>query len=54
MTTKKAGYKTGADYNIAMNEILRLMNKGEANLTKTEKVKLRSIAVAAQTYGAIH
>lgn len=54
MTTKKAAYKTEVAYNTAMNEILRLMNKGEANLTKTEKVKLRGMAEAAQTYEAIH
>jgi antitoxin component HigA of HigAB toxin-antitoxin module len=54
MTTKKAGYKTEATYNAAMNEILRLMNKGEANLTKAEKVKLRSMAEASQTYEALN
>ena len=54
MTTKKAGYKTEATYNAAMNEILRLMNKGEANLTKDEKAKLRSMAEMAQTYEALN
>ncbi len=54
MATKKDEYKTEDAYNKAMNEILRLMNKGEANITKTEKVKLRSMAEAAQAFEAIH
>ena len=54
MTTKKTGYKTEVAYNKAMNEILNLMNRDEKNLTKAEKVKLRSMAEAAQTYEAIH
>jgi antitoxin component HigA of HigAB toxin-antitoxin module len=54
MTTKKAGYKTEVAYNKAMNEILNLMNRDEKNLTKAEKLKLRIMAEAAQTYEAIH
>ena len=54
MTTKKDTYKTETTYNTAMDEILRLRNKGEANLTKSEKERLRSMAEAAQTYEATH
>ncbi len=54
METGKNTYKTETDYNSAMAEILNLMNKGEANLTKAEKAKLRSMAEAAQTFEAIN
>ncbi len=43
-------YKTEAEYNNGMAEILALMNKGEANLEKREMAKLRSLALAAQAY----
>ncbi len=43
-------FKTEAGYNKAMREILHLMNKGEANLTKEEIEKLRSMTLAAQAY----
>jgi HTH-type transcriptional regulator/antitoxin HigA len=42
--------KTEAQYKKAMSQILTLMNKGEGNLTKTEAVQLREMALAAQTY----
>lgn len=54
METGKNTYKTETDYNSAMAEILNLMNKGEANLTKAEKAKLRNMAEAAQTFEAIN
>lgn len=43
-------FKTVAEYNKTMNEILHLMNRGEANLTKGETEKLRSMSLAAQAY----
>jgi len=43
-------FKTKAGYNKVMDEILRLMNKGEANLSKSETEKLRSMSLAAQAY----
>src|SRR5665213_2814804 len=43
-------FKTTAEYNKAMNDILQLMNKGEANLSKSETEKLRSMSLAAQAY----
>jgi HTH-type transcriptional regulator/antitoxin HigA len=42
--------KTEAQYKKAMSEILALMNKGEANLSKKDTAKLREMALAAQTY----
>lgn len=54
MSTKNTGYSTEADYNVAMSEILRIMNKGEVNLTTAEKKKLRRMAEAAQHYESIH
>jgi len=33
-----------------MDEILTLMNKGEAALSKSETEKLRTMALAAQSY----
>ena len=43
-------YKTITQYNKAMQDILQLMNKGEANLTDIETKKLRSMSLAAQAY----
>jgi HTH-type transcriptional regulator/antitoxin HigA len=43
-------FKTKAAYEKGMEEILHLMNKGEANLSKAETEKLRSMSVAAQAY----
>ncbi len=43
-------FKTEADYNTAMDEILKLMNKGEASLSKSEIEKLRSLSRLAQSY----
>ena len=43
-------FKTTDEYNKAMDDILRLMNKGEANLSKSEIEKLRSMSLAAQAY----
>jgi HTH-type transcriptional regulator / antitoxin HigA len=43
-------FKTSGEYDKAMEDILRLMNNGEANLSKTESKKLRSLTVAAQAY----
>jgi len=42
--------KTEAEYKKTMSEILRLMNKGEAALSKIESEKLRSMALVAQAY----
>jgi HTH-type transcriptional regulator / antitoxin HigA len=42
--------KSEAQYRRAMAEILNLMNKGEANLSKSQTDKLRKLAVAAQSY----
>ena len=42
--------KTETQYKKAMDEILTLMNKGEKNLSKAETEKLRTMAVAAQSY----
>jgi HTH-type transcriptional regulator / antitoxin HigA len=42
--------KSEAQYRRAMAEILNLMNKGEANLSKSQTNKLRKLAVAAQSY----
>ncbi|MHA4807132.1 helix-turn-helix domain-containing protein [Flavitalea flava] len=42
--------KTEAQYKKAMSEILAIMNKGEANLSKAESDKLRNMALSAQAY----
>ena len=42
--------KTEPEYKKAMDEILTLMNKGEANLSKSQTDKLRHLALAAQSY----
>jgi HTH-type transcriptional regulator/antitoxin HigA len=42
--------KTEAQYKKTMDEILVLMNKGEANLSKGQTDKLRALALAAQAY----
>lgn len=41
---------TETEYNNIMQEILDLMNKGEKNLKKEEKEKLRTLALSAQAY----
>ena len=43
-------FKNAIQYDKAMDEILHLMNKGEANLTKDETEKLRSMSLAAQAF----
>ncbi|HWK07592.1 MAG TPA: helix-turn-helix domain-containing protein [Puia sp.] len=42
--------KTEAQYKKSMDEILTLMNKGEANLSRSQTDKLRTLALAAQSY----
>lgn len=42
--------KTEGQYKRAMDEILALMNKGEANLSESQTDKLRKLALAAQSY----
>lgn len=42
--------KTETQYKKTMDEILTLMNKGEAALSKSETEKLRTMALAAQSY----
>lgn len=42
--------KKETQYKAVMNEIFTLMNKGEANLSKMETLKLRTLALAAQSY----
>jgi len=42
--------KTETQYKKVMDEILILMNKGEDNLSKSQTDKLRSLALAAQSY----
>jgi len=51
---KKNGYASESEYKSAMEEILRLMNKGETNLTPVEKEQLRTMAEAAEIYEDIH
>ncbi|MBO9572691.1 MAG: helix-turn-helix domain-containing protein [Chitinophagaceae bacterium] len=41
---------TETEYKKAMSEILKLMNKGEDNLTKTEALKIKVMAASAQAY----
>lgn len=43
-------FKTETEYNKAMDDILHLMNKGEAKLSKSETEKLHSMSLAAQAY----
>ena len=42
--------KKEGDYRKVMSEILALMNKGDDNLSKIQKQKLRDMASAAQAY----
>jgi len=42
--------RTKVQYKKLMDEILMLMNKGEASLSKKEAEKLRTMALAAQSY----
>lgn len=42
--------QTETEYDNIMEEILDLMNKGEDNLKKEEKEKLRKLALSAQAY----
>jgi HTH-type transcriptional regulator / antitoxin HigA len=42
--------KSEAQYRRAMEVIFTLMNKGEANLSRSQSDKLRKLAVAAQSY----
>jgi len=42
--------RTKVQYKKLMDEILMLMNKGEAALSKKEAEKLRTMALAAQSY----
>jgi HTH-type transcriptional regulator/antitoxin HigA len=52
MTTikSKTKFKTEKEYSLAMNKILRLMNKGEGNLSVKERASLQSLALAAQAH----
>jgi len=50
MDAKQITYEDEASYNEAMNEILKLINKGEGNLIHEETEKLRSMAVAAEAF----
>jgi len=43
-------FKTAAEYNKAMSDILQLMNKGESSLSEKETESLRSRSLAAQAY----
>ena len=43
-----------ADYNLAMKDILTLMNKGEGNLPPTEVQKLKTMSLAAEKYEDKH
>jgi HTH-type transcriptional regulator / antitoxin HigA len=52
MADHKIRIENAAEYDSIMKEIDGLMKKGEANLTDAETKKLRSMAVAAQTYEA--
>ena len=42
--------KTKSEFNKLMEDILKLMNKGESKLSKVESEKLRALSVAAQAY----
>lgn len=42
--------KTETEHKKALAQILRLMNKGEGNLTEKENAKVRSMALAVQSY----
>jgi HTH-type transcriptional regulator/antitoxin HigA len=42
--------KNKTDYKKVMDEILVLMNKGEANVTDEESSKIRELAIAAQNF----
>jgi antitoxin component HigA of HigAB toxin-antitoxin module len=54
MNIEQLTYHTEAEYESAMDDIYTLMNKGEANLTETEKDKVRAMAIAAETYEDTH
>lgn len=42
------------EYEVIMEELLVLMNKGEANLTEAEFETIRTMALAAQAYEREH
>jgi|HubBroStandDraft_3_1064219.scaffolds.fasta_scaffold512172_1 HTH-type transcriptional regulator/antitoxin HigA len=42
--------KTENQYEMVMDEILTLMNKGEKNLSKKESAKVRTLALSAKAY----
>ncbi|NIJ54439.1 helix-turn-helix domain-containing protein [Dyadobacter arcticus] len=54
MENDKLSYSNEGEYEIAMKEILALMNKGEGNLSKNEVWKLQKMAVAAEEFEDIH
>jgi antitoxin component HigA of HigAB toxin-antitoxin module len=54
MNTEQITYHTDAEYEAAMDEIYELMNRGEANLSETEKDKVHAMAVAAEAYEDEH
>lgn len=54
MNTEQLIYHTEAEYEAAMDEIYELMNRGEANLSETEKDKVYEMAVAAEAYEDKH
>lgn len=47
-------FDTEAEYEVAMEEIERLMDKGEANLSESELNKILEMALAAQAYEKEH
>lgn len=51
---KQLKYETEAEYEVAMAEIERLMDKGEENLTESEFETLETMALAAQVYETGH
>lgn len=54
MNAEQLIYHTEAEYEAAMDEIYELMNRGEANLSETEKDKVYEMAVAAEAYEDKH
>jgi HTH-type transcriptional regulator / antitoxin HigA len=51
---KQPKYETEAEYEVAIEEIERLMDKGEENLTEGDFETLESMALAAQAYETEH
>lgn len=51
---KQLKYETEAEYEVAVAEVERLMDKGEENLTEDEFEILEAMALAAQAYEMEH